>query len=86
MTFGYDAEIMGTWNNKGVLENAIDLLERLINKREEKVGFQHARKMANIYHVLTSIQGRPIIFICHSLGGLVVKRVSCSPKESKASL
>jgi len=56
MTFGYDANIIGTLNNNGVLENSIDLLERLMNKREEKVGFCHVRTVAsNIYGVLMSI-------------------------------
>jgi hypothetical protein len=37
MTFGYNANIIGSLNNSGIMEHALALLERVLNKRVDEV-------------------------------------------------
>jgi len=57
LLFGYNSNVAIKSSTAGVLEQAVNLLNRLKSRRKD-VPLQ-----------------RPIIFIAHSLGGLVVKRV-----------
>lgn len=71
MSFGYNASVLGSTRDSGINENATLLLERLYNKRVNLVSLDRDFDCAE----LTWLQNPPIIFICHSLGGLVVKKV-----------
>ena len=60
MTFGYDSTVAFSKSVAGIDDKALDLLNRLSSKRR---GLKDG-----------SSRGRPIVFICHSLGGIVVKK------------
>lgn len=60
MTFGYESTVAFSKSVARIDDKALDLLNRLSSKRLAlKDG---------------SSRGRPIVFICHSLGGIVVKK------------
>lgn len=60
LVFSYNSKVARDTNENGIQEHANNLLDRLSGARESR----HADKNYNI----------PIIFIAHSLGGLVVKQ------------
>ena len=59
MTFGYDARIEGGSSENSIRTTAEKLLNRLSSKRSGSSG---------------DCLNRPILFICHSLGGIVFKQ------------
>lgn len=61
-SFHYNTTIKGTTSTAGLREHAADLIRKIYNDREDDMA-------ASI---------RPIIFIGHSLGGMLIKRVSRS--------
>lgn len=61
-SFHYNTTIKGTTSIAGLREHAADLIRKLYNDREDDMA-------ASI---------RPLIFIGHSLGGMLIKRVSRS--------
>jgi hypothetical protein len=75
LVYGYNSAVMGPNSGvSGVRDFALDLLQRITDNRvEEKV-----RRSAYFGPATDCLQDptRPIIFICHSLGGIVVKQVS----------
>jgi len=76
MSFGYNATVFGNTSVAGVRENARMLLELLRDKREDNVGLVPAFRPGL---KLTSRQEdpyRPIVFIGHSLGGIIIKQVA----------
>ncbi|KAL9114581.1 MAG: hypothetical protein Q9187_007434, partial [Circinaria calcarea] len=61
LLFGYNANVAFETSVAGVREQAINLLDRIVSKREEA-------------------EGRPIVFVAHSLGGIIVKRAMVEAK------
>jgi hypothetical protein len=61
MTFGYNADIIANTSIAGIRDNARKLLSTLRDKREDDD---------------ENDNGRPIVFIAHSLGGIIIKQVS----------
>ena len=61
-SFHYNTTIRGTTSTAGLKEHASDLIRKLYNDREDDM----------------SATLRPIIFVGHSLGGMLIKRVSRS--------
>jgi hypothetical protein len=79
-SFGYDAEVALT-KAKGKIEDfARSLLNHLEAKRSDEVQFSVLESQVYKYFVLAanmlkSLRFRPLIFICHSMGGIVLKKV-----------
>jgi hypothetical protein len=61
-SFHYNTTIKGTTSTVGLRDHASDLVRKLYNDREDDV----------------TAAIRPIIFIGHSLGGMLIKRVRSS--------
>jgi triacylglycerol esterase/lipase EstA (alpha/beta hydrolase family) len=59
--FGYNSSVAFETSLAGVREQATNLLNRLVHKRE-------------------NAEARPIVFIAHSLGGIIVKRALVEAK------
>ena len=75
MTFGYDSKWAFSPSTADIKDFALDLLNRLRSKRwSVKVSVK-----SELYPIPLDLQGqamrRPIVFICHSLGGIVCKKV-----------
>jgi pimeloyl-ACP methyl ester carboxylesterase len=59
ISFKYNTSLNGTTSQAGIRDHAKDLLDRLVDEREDD-------EAASL---------RPLIFVGHSLGGIVIKRV-----------
>lgn len=76
MTFGYNAAATFGKSASDVIDHAKSLLSSLVDKREE-AEVSIARNLHDTLRNLTTRQeiDRSLIFIAHSLGGIVVKQV-----------
>jgi alpha-beta hydrolase superfamily lysophospholipase len=76
MTFGYDARFIGS-STSGIEDDARDLLERITRIKGRRMGLAVCI-VHNFFsrHYILQRSDAPIVFIAHSLGGLVVKQVS----------
>lgn len=79
MTFGYNAAAAFGQSTADVLDYAKSLLSSLIDKREElevRLDTRQFPKLTVMEELTTGQEkDRPLIFIAHSLGGIVVKQV-----------
>jgi len=86
MVFGYVADISaGATNTLGVYQHAEGLLLHLKNNRTEPgVGFYLAPRKVT-YLTATQQQKRPLVFLGHSLGGVITKQVEQHPDLGELS-
>ena len=78
MVFGYDARVVDSRSIIGMMENANSLLTHLCNHRNsrdlEVCDSFHFHYLSNP-KVNFCEKTRPLIFIGHNLGGLIIKKV-----------
>lgn len=76
LTYGYDSTLLANNSNAGVSEFARSFLEAIENARRSP----HVRTPPSMSIETRADRGqeirRPIVFVGHSLGGIVVKQVS----------
>ena len=76
MTFGYNADATFGQSTVEVVNHAKSLLASLVDKREEpEVHCRNEISMGKKRLTHPQETNRPLIFIAHSLGGIVVKQV-----------
>lgn len=78
MTYGYDADV---WMTKSVADLDVPVANLLTYLDTERIGVSTLRITTLCSFLLTPSKdpGRPLFFIGHSLGGIVIKQV-CQPK------
>ena len=72
--FGYNSNVAFQTASSGVREQAENLLNQL--EKFRIVCVPRLYRFPHAYRDLQEDPHRPLIFICHSLGGILVKRVS----------
>lgn len=79
LTFSYNAAVtalFGKTSSDRILQHAHNLVAELVADREVRSCFRMAPvEMLNPLIQLEDAMERPILFVCHSLGGIIVKRV-----------
>jgi len=79
MTFGYNADVRGNTSTAGIKDNARSVLTHLLDEREddgdEVTLFQRRSPLASIDGRFLQGAERSIVWVAHSLGGLIVKQV-----------
>lgn len=89
MTFGYDANVIGSSMNT-FKDSAQLLLQHLLLKRDPELVCGSTMKVLKEKNLFLNFNpkipsSRPILFICHSLGGLVAKQ-ACIPSMISRAL
>lgn len=78
LTFSYPASVaavFGRTSSATILQHATTLVQELIADRQVSRLIFGSFRYANAYVKMEKAMERPIIFLCHSLGGIIVKRV-----------
>ena len=80
MAYGYNADAPYSTSIGGVRDNARKLLELLKDKREENVSLDFRSFFSAVSHFqepngVQKDPHRPIVFLGHSLGGIIIKQV-----------
>ena len=78
LLFGYNSNVAFQTASSGVREQAENLLNQL--EKVRVVCMPRLHRFPYAYHSLQEEPDRSLIFICHSLGGILVKRVSGQAK------
>lgn len=85
MIFGYNSHAVFNASEANVNEHAGSLLQAIWQKTR-KVSISTKHKLRTSSQATQNASGRPLIFICHSLGGLLAKRVSTSLQDHLVNL
>jgi hypothetical protein len=75
LLFGYNSKVAFDTTIAGVMDVALVLLNRLRSKRKVRK-FCPSKNRSEQLTLFQDNPERPIVFLCHSLGGIVVKEVS----------
>ena len=87
LTYGYDSQLPESTSNAGILEFSKGLLYSLSTARQSgNVRVNLINKLIYILHLLYKEQTRPIFWVGHSLGGLLIKQASYSSILVKSML
>jgi hypothetical protein len=85
LTFGYDAKFIRTTAGASLRDIAKNLLfELAVNRTQIEVNLstQFCFCLRKTDKTLMKLfKDRPLVFVCHSLGGIVVKQVICSTRR-----
>lgn len=81
LTFSYPASVaavFGRTSSATILQHATTLVQELAADRQVNHRLFGSSGYANTYVKMEKAMERPIIFLCHLLGGIIVKRVRTS--------
>jgi len=82
MTFGYAATVLGNTSTAGVRDNARSLTQLLQDEREDNVCHTVTNSARWVFvsqaDRIQEDEHRPIVFVGHSLGGIIIKQVCSS--------
>ena len=77
MTFGYDSKVAFTRSTASIDDFALDLLDRILAVRPtEVIVFSFPLPSLKLTLWVMQARSKPLVFVCHSLGGIVVKKVT----------
>jgi hypothetical protein len=75
MTFGYNSSLADRANLAGIRDWADDLLESVGTRRKALEVCRVPSYLSHSMLICAQEQCRPLIFVCHSLGGIVAREV-----------
>jgi len=75
MTFGYNINLCSTMDNSIILDYGKNLVRQLENARSSAEVLVHSLGVPSLVLIIFKEKTRPIIFLGHSLGGILILQV-----------